>query len=311
MFGAHDRGTRGRTPARTEHRHVRPSRSTLPHDARSDDPPTPIRLGARPGPPTRRRPAGTAGAGSVAASAARADTAVDSAFGPSPTVRPRPCPHRRDRRRRAAPPPDPASRSADREPPRRWPSWPRLVAVSLAASGFAVAQASSTNDDDRAHHGRATRTPTTATVKPTTVATNGGATEPVAAVAAALAPSVVQIETTQGLGSGVHLRQRRATSSPPRTSSPAPATPSPSASPTARPRTGTVVGADTSTDVAVVKVSLSGTKAQGREPRGRRAAPGRPDRRCDRQPVRPRADRHVGHRRARSTAPMQTTQRRR
>jgi putative serine protease PepD len=132
------------------------------------------------------------------------------------------------------------------------------VAVSLAASGYAVARATQHNTTTIVRTAAAS---TTATLKPTTVATGGSATEPVAAVAAALAPSVVQIETSQGLGSGfiydsaghiltaahvvtgagntVTVRFADGTS-----------------------RTGSVVGADTSTDVAVVKVSLSGTKAQ-------------------------------------------------
>jgi putative serine protease PepD len=156
-----------------------------------------------------------------------------------------------------APPSEPPLATSPR--PRRSPVLAAFVAVSLAASGFAVARA--TEHTATTVVRTTTANSTTATLKPTPVATGtGSATEPIAAVASALAPSVVQIETSSGLGSGfiydsaghiltaahvvtgagntVTVRFADGTSS-----------------------TGTVVGADTSTDVAVVKVDLSATKA--------------------------------------------------
>jgi putative serine protease PepD len=143
-------------------------------------------------------------------------------------------------------------------PPRRGrPVLAALVAVSLVASGFAVARSTGhTTTIVRSTSANAT----TATVSTSPTVAGSSTTEPIAAVAAALAPSVVQIETSQGLGSGfiydtaghiltaahvvtdagktVTVRLADGTT-----------------------RTGTVVGADTGTDVAVVKIDLSGTKA--------------------------------------------------
>jgi putative serine protease PepD len=159
------------------------------------------------------------------------------------------------------PAPPPARASASATPPgrRRSPVMAGLVALSLVASGFALARASG----HRTTVVRAASTNgTTATISttPKVAVKSDGSTEPVAAVAAALAPSVVQIETGQGLGSGfiydnaghvltaahvvagagktVTVRLADGTT-----------------------RTGTVVGSDSSTDVAVVKVDISGTKA--------------------------------------------------
>ena len=135
-----------------------------------------------------------------------------------------------------------------------------LVALSLAVSGYAVARATG-NTTKIIRETGANSTTATLAAKPTPVATSNGSTEPIAAVAAALAPSVVQIETSQGLGSGfiydsaghiltaahvvsgagdrVTVRLADGTT-----------------------RTGTVVGADASTDVAVVKIALGGTAAK-------------------------------------------------
>jgi putative serine protease PepD len=159
------------------------------------------------------------------------------------------------------PPAAPSARPPSADPPsgrRRSPILAALVALSLATSGYAVARATG----NKTTIVRATSA-TSATVSstPTVPVKSSGTEEPVAAVAAALAPSVVQIETNQGLGSGfiydsaghiltaahvvsgagntVTVRLADGTS-----------------------RTGTVVGLDQNTDVAVVKVDLSGTKAK-------------------------------------------------
>ncbi len=166
----------------------------------------------------------------------------------------------------ASPPPPPPTGSAG--PPassprrRRSPVLAALVAVSLAASGYAVARATDSKSTTIERSAASDRNATTATLpKPTTVGTSTGTEEPIAAVAANLAPSVVQIETSEGLGSGfiydsaghiltaahvvtgagntVTVRLADGTS-----------------------QTGTVVGADTATDVAVVKINLTGTKAK-------------------------------------------------
>src|SRR4029077_9090758 len=101
---------------------------------------------------------------------------------------------------------------------------------------------------------------TTATVS-TSPLVAGSHSEPVPAVAAALAPSVVQIETNQGLGTGfvydsdghiltaAHVVEGAGNTVTVRLAD-------------GSTRTGHVVGADQSTDVAVVKISLSGTKAR-------------------------------------------------
>jgi putative serine protease PepD len=133
-----------------------------------------------------------------------------------------------------------------------------LVALSLAVSGFAVARATGNKTTIiRAANGDSTAA--TVSTTPNAVV-NGGETEPVAAVAAALAPSVVQIETNSGLGSGfiydtqghiltaAHVVEGAGNTVTVRFAD-------------GTSRRGTVVGSDQSTDVAVVKVDLSGTKA--------------------------------------------------
>jgi putative serine protease PepD len=74
-----------------------------------------------------------------------------------------------------------------------------VIAIALVAGGFALARATNDSSSPRS----AGVNPTSlrpASTSPTVV--NGGA-EPVAAVASAVAPSVVQLETRAGLGSGV------------------------------------------------------------------------------------------------------------
>lgn len=142
-------------------------------------------------------------------------------------------------------------------PPRRGrPVLAALVAVSLVASGFAVARSTGhTTTIVRANSANAT----TATVSTSPAVSGSSTIEPIAAVAAALAPSVVQIETSQGLGSGfiydtaghiltaAHVVTGAGNTVTVRLAD-------------GTTRTGTVVGADTGTDVAVVKIDLSGTK---------------------------------------------------
>jgi putative serine protease PepD len=163
-----------------------------------------------------------------------------------------------------ASPPIPPSESAATTPPagpppgrRRSPVLVGLVALSLAASGFAVARATGNKTTIvRASNANSTA----ATVSTSPAVKTSGSTEPVAAVAAALAPSVVQIETNPGLGSGfiydteghiltaAHVVEGAGNTVTVRLAD-------------GTTRTGDVVGSDTSTDVAVVKVDLSGTKA--------------------------------------------------
>lgn len=159
------------------------------------------------------------------------------------------------------PPPPPAppltAPPVPSAPPRRGrPVLAALVGVSLVASGFAVARSTGhTTTIVRTTSANAT----TATVSTSPTVSGNSTTEPIAAVAAALAPSVVQIETSQGLGSGfiydtaghiltaAHVVTGAGNTVTVRLAD-------------GTTRTGTVVGADTGTDVAVVKVDLSGTK---------------------------------------------------
>jgi len=132
--------------------------------------------------------------------------------------------------------------------------------VSRAASGFAVARATG-NKTTIIRQSDANVTTATVSTNPTTVSTNKGSSEPIAAVAASLAPSVVQIETSQGLGSGfiydsaghiltaAHVVTGAGNTVTVRLAD-------------GSSQKGTVVGADQSTDVAVVKINLSGTSAK-------------------------------------------------
>ena len=143
---------------------------------------------------------------------------------------------------------------------RRSPVLAALVAVSLAASGYAVARATDHNTTTVVR--TASSDATTATLpKPTTVGTSNGTTEPIAAVAAALAPSVVQIETSQGLGSGfIYDSAGHVLTAAHVVTGAGDTVTVRLADGTAQ--TGRVVGADASTDVAVIKINLSGTKAK-------------------------------------------------
>jgi putative serine protease PepD len=156
------------------------------------------------------------------------------------------------------PPPSPTPQPSRR----RSPLLALLVAVSLAASGYAVARATGNKTTTIVRTAASSTNPTTATLpKPTTVGTSTGTEEPIAAVAANLAPSVVQIETSEGLGSGFIYDDAGHILTAAHVVSGAGDTVTVRlADGTAQ--TGTVVGADASTDVAVVKINLSGTKGK-------------------------------------------------
>jgi len=160
------------------------------------------------------------------------------------------------------PPPGPLFQPAAPPPRRRSPVLATLVAVSLAASGYAVARATQHNTTTIVRTIAPTSgATTTATLKPTTLATSSGATEPIAAVAANLAPAVVQIETSQGLGAGFIYDTAGHILTAAHVVAGAGGTVTVRlADGTAR--NGTVIGADASTDVAVVKISLLGTNAK-------------------------------------------------
>jgi len=79
-----------------------------------------------------------------------------------------------------------------------WVSLAVIVAALLSAGAFALARAT---DDSQRTPGAAPVT-TVATV-PGPISSSGSTDEPIAAVAAAVSPAVVQIETRNGLGSGV------------------------------------------------------------------------------------------------------------
>jgi putative serine protease PepD len=156
----------------------------------------------------------------------------------------------------APPAPPPPSTPAPR---RRSPVLAALVAVSLALSGFALARATG-NKTTILPASSANATTATVSTTPSRL-TGNGSTEPVAAVASALARSVVQIETTQGLGSGfiydssghiltaAHVVAGAGNTVTVRLAD-------------GSTQKGTVVGSDQSTDVAVVKINLSGTTAR-------------------------------------------------
>jgi putative serine protease PepD len=156
------------------------------------------------------------------------------------------------------PPPAPESGGNGGAPGRRSPWLVALVALSLVMSGFAIARAS--GHTTKIVQGGTDATTATVSTRPTVVSTSKGSTEPVAAVAANLAPSVVQIETSQGLGSGfvydtaghiltaAHVVEGAGNTVTVRLAD-------------GVTRNGTVVGADQSTDIAVVKINLNGTKA--------------------------------------------------
>jgi putative serine protease PepD len=163
------------------------------------------------------------------------------------------------------PPPGPPVRPtpASQPPRRRSPVLAALVAVSLAASGYAVARATdhTTTTIVRTAAPSSSNATTATLPKPTTVGTSNGTTEPIAGVAANLAPSVVQIETSQGLGSGfIYDSAGHVLTAAHVVSGAGDTVTVRLADGTAQ--TGRVVGADASTDVAVIKINLSGTKAR-------------------------------------------------
>jgi putative serine protease PepD len=138
------------------------------------------------------------------------------------------------------------------KPPRRWRTavTAAIVAVAVAAGGYGAGRL--TDDDGDGTTG----TPIAAT--PVSTDTIDGATdEPVAAVAEALSPAVVQIETSRGLGSGIiydeeghiltaaHVLEGAGDTVTVRL-----------ADGTAH--EGTVLGADATTDVGVVQVDADG-----------------------------------------------------
>jgi putative serine protease PepD len=141
---------------------------------------------------------------------------------------------------------------------RRSPVLAALVALSLVLSGFAIARASE-HTTKIVETGNATTA--TVSTSPSVVSTSKNQAEPVAAVASTLAPSVVQIETDEGLGSGfiydnvghiltaAHVVEGAGNTVTVRLAD-------------GTTKSGHVLGADENTDVAVVKISLSGTKAR-------------------------------------------------
>ncbi|MDQ1535276.1 MAG: putative serine protease PepD [Actinomycetota bacterium] len=161
------------------------------------------------------------------------------------------------------PPVAPSARPPSADPPsgrRRSPILAALVALSLATSGYAVARATG-NKTTIVRAASANSTAATVSSTPTVPVRSSGTEEPVAAVAAALAPSVVQIETNQGLGSGFIYDSAGHILTAAHVVSGAGSTVTVRLA-DGTSRTGTVVGLDQNTDVAVVKVDLSGTKAK-------------------------------------------------
>jgi putative serine protease PepD len=155
-------------------------------------------------------------------------------------------------------PPPPSPPSETPAPRRRSPVLAGFVALSLVLSGFALARATGNKTTIvRASSANAT----TATVSTTPLTRNNGSTEPVAAVAAALAPSVVQIETSQGLGSGFIYDSSGHILTAAHVVAGAGGTVTVRLADGSTQK-GTVVGSDQSTDVAVVQISLRGTNAK-------------------------------------------------
>jgi putative serine protease PepD len=161
-----------------------------------------------------------------------------------------------------APPTPPTTQTgySGGQPPRRWnPLLVVLVALSLVLSGVAIARAS--GHTTKIIETGSNATTATVSTSPTVVSNGKNGEEPVAAVASTLAPSVVQIETSQGLGAGfvydsaghiltaAHVVEGAGDTVTVRLAD-------------GSSRSGHVVGSDQNTDVAVVKVDLSGTKAR-------------------------------------------------
>ena len=150
-----------------------------------------------------------------------------------------------------SPPPGPA-RPARRDGPSWW-LWAALAVLTLAVGAGAFFLGRWADGDDSPGAAAVT------TTQAVTGATIGDSAEPVADVAAALSPSVVQIETRNGLGSGIIFRADGyiLTAAP---------VVGASQEVTVRLADGTrldgeVVGADVNSDVAVVKVDRTGLPA--------------------------------------------------
>jgi putative serine protease PepD len=100
------------------------------------------------------------------------------------------------------PPAAPSSHQAPSSPNRRRAVIAAVVAVLLVVAGFAFARATDHNSKSPAAASSTAASSTPVSAGNPKVNPNS-TQEPVAAVAAAVSPSVVQIETDQGLGSGV------------------------------------------------------------------------------------------------------------
>jgi len=157
------------------------------------------------------------------------------------------------------PPAAPSSRKAPSSPNRRRAVIAAVVAALLVVAGYGVARA--TESKSKAPTAAGNTAPTSAPVTAGKPKIDPSSTqEPIAAVAAAVSPSVVQIETDSGLGSGViytsdgyiltaahvvdgagkTVKVRLADGSQ---------------------KTGNVVGADDASDIAVVKIDGTNLEA--------------------------------------------------
>ncbi|HEX4490922.1 MAG TPA: trypsin-like peptidase domain-containing protein [Acidimicrobiia bacterium] len=134
-----------------------------------------------------------------------------------------------------------------------------LVVLSVVLSSIAVARSS--GHTTKIIQAGTDATTATVSTSPTVSGSGKSSEEPVAAVAQTLASSVVQIETSQGLGSGfiydtdghvltaAHVVEGAGNTVTVRLAD-------------GTKQTGRVVGSDENTDVAVVKIDLGGTKAK-------------------------------------------------
>ncbi|HUU61315.1 MAG TPA: trypsin-like peptidase domain-containing protein [Acidimicrobiia bacterium] len=104
----------------------------------------------------------------------------------------------------APPPPAPAATGSP-APRRRWPGWAAVILTVVAVGTGAFFLGRWVGSDEPAGSPAAAATTTTMALTWTADTLTPGE-EPVADVAAALSPSVVQIETDTGLGSGVIYR---------------------------------------------------------------------------------------------------------
>jgi len=156
------------------------------------------------------------------------------------------------------PPPAPVAAGSP-APRRRWLGWgAAILAVVIAGTGFFFLgrwMGSNSEEDDQA----AASVTTTIPALTWTGETLAPGEEPVADVAAALSPSVVQIETTTGLGSGVIYRSDGYIITAAHVVSGVERVTVRLADGTAL--DGQVLGADDNSDVAVVKVEQTGLPA--------------------------------------------------